>query len=62
MADPVVHVSRLTKVFRVPEREAGVRAALRSLVRRKTRDVQAVDAISFDIQGGEIVGFLGPNG
>ena len=29
---PVVHVSKLTKVFKVPEREAGLRASLRSLV------------------------------
>ena len=43
----VVHVSELTKIFKVPEREAGVRAAAKSLVRRKTRDVQAVDTISF---------------
>ena len=50
------------KVFRVPEREAGLRAALRSVVRRKTRDVRAVDGISFAIQPGEVVGFLGPNG
>jgi viologen exporter family transport system ATP-binding protein len=58
----VVHVSELTKIFKVPEREAGVRAAAKSLVRRKTRDVRAVDTISFEIGPGEVVGFLGPNG
>jgi ABC-2 type transport system ATP-binding protein len=58
----VVHVDGLTKVFNVPEREAGLRAAAKSLVRRKTRDVRAVDAVSFEIAPGEIVGFLGPNG
>jgi ABC-2 type transport system ATP-binding protein len=58
----VVHVSELTKIFKVPEREAGVRAAAKSLIRRKTRDVRAVDTISFDIRPGEVVGFLGPNG
>jgi ABC-2 type transport system ATP-binding protein len=62
LPDPVVHVSDLTKVFQVPEREAGLGAAAKSLFRRKTRDVRAVDAISFEIQPGEVVGFLGPNG
>jgi ABC-2 type transport system ATP-binding protein len=59
---PVVDVSALTKVFRVPEREAGLRASIGAFVRRRTRDVRAVDAVSFDIQPGEVVGFLGPNG
>ncbi len=59
---PVIHVADLRKTFVVPVREAGLRAAMRSLFRRKTREVRAVDGISFDIAAGEVVGFLGPNG
>jgi ABC-2 type transport system ATP-binding protein len=62
LSESVVHVNELTKVFKVPEREPGLRAAAKALIRRTTRDVHAVEAISFDIEPGEVVGFLGPNG
>jgi len=62
LSESVVHVNELTKVFKVPEREPGLRAAAKALIRRQTRDVHAVEAISFDIEPGEVVGFLGPNG
>ena len=58
----IVEVRDLRKTFKVPVREAGLRAAVRALFHRKTRDVDAVDGISFHIGSGEIVGFLGPNG
>ncbi|MFO7573158.1 MAG: ATP-binding cassette domain-containing protein [Gaiellaceae bacterium] len=62
MSEAAVLVRDLEKVFHVPEREPGLRAATKSLVRRRTREIRAVDSISFDIAPGEIVGFLGPNG
>jgi ABC-2 type transport system ATP-binding protein len=62
LPESVVHVNELTKIFKVPEREPGLRAAAKALIRRKTREVHAVEAISFNIEPGEVVGFLGPNG
>ncbi|HUF38255.1 MAG TPA: ATP-binding cassette domain-containing protein [Anaerolineales bacterium] len=62
MATPVIAVNHLAKHFKVPEREAGLKASTRALFKRSHRIVKAVDAISFEIQPGEVVGFLGPNG
>ena len=62
MSEPAIRVDRLSKAYRVPVRGAGLGAALRSLVRRETRDVDAVRDISFELAKGEVVGFLGPNG
>jgi ABC-2 type transport system ATP-binding protein len=57
-----VRVADLRKSFSVPERDPGLWAAARSLVRRKSREVRAVDGVTFDVAAGEVVGFLGPNG
>lgn len=58
----VVEVDRLTMTYRVPLREAGLRAALASLVHRRYREVHAVRAISFAVDSHELIGFIGPNG
>lgn len=62
MPTAAIHIHDLCKSYTVSEREAGLSAALRSLVKRKSREVKAVDHITFDVQQGELIGFLGPNG
>jgi ABC-2 type transport system ATP-binding protein len=57
-----ITIEGLSKTYRVPEREGGLGAAVRSFFRRKYSDVEAVKEVSFRIAPGEIVGFLGPNG
>jgi len=58
----VIAVEHLTKEYRVHRRDPGLRAALRSLVRRRMETVRAVDDVTFEVAAGERVGFLGPNG
>jgi ABC-2 type transport system ATP-binding protein len=57
-----VDVRGLTRTFKVPVREAGLRAAAKALVRRTYTHVPAVADVTFAVEPGEIVGFLGPNG
>lgn len=59
---PVIRIEHLKKYYQVHHKEPGITGSLMSFVRRKYRDVKAVDDISFGIDAGEIVGFLGPNG
>lgn len=62
MPDFAIFLQELRKTYTISERDAGLQAALRSLVRRKTRAIHAVDGISFEVPPGQVVGFLGPNG
>lgn len=59
---PSVVVEDLSMTYRVPVRQAGLMAALRSVARRRYRDVHAVSHVSFEVSPGEVVGFIGPNG
>jgi ABC-2 type transport system ATP-binding protein len=52
----------LSKTYRISEKQPGLAGTIQHLLRRRHRDVLAVDGISFTIEPGEIVGFLGPNG
>ena len=62
MIAPLIDVVALTREFQVTDRDPGFRSAMRSVVRRQYRTITAVDAITFAIRAGDVVGFLGPNG
>ena len=62
MSQEIIQVNQLSKTYKVPEREGGFGAAVRSFFKRKYKDVNAVQKVDFKIELGEIVGFLGPNG
>ena len=60
MAD--IRVVDLCKSYRVAVKGPGLGGALRHLVRREHREIQAVQSVSFEVGSGEVVGFLGANG
>ena len=57
-----IEVQGLTKTFRTYKKEPGFAGALRGLVRRKFEHTTAVRDVSFKVEAGELVGFLGANG
>jgi ABC-2 type transport system ATP-binding protein len=59
---PALQVRGLTKSYQVFRRGSTLRAALASLLHRKTETLTAVDRVEFSLEAGEMVGFLGPNG
>jgi ABC-2 type transport system ATP-binding protein len=59
---PVIEAHGLAKTYRVHQKQSGLWGAVRGLLRRRYKEVKAVDGVSFAIEPGEIVAFLGPNG
>jgi ABC-2 type transport system ATP-binding protein len=59
---PQILVDGLSKRFRVAVRDPGMAGALRGLLRRRTREILALDGVSFSLERGELLGLIGPNG
>jgi ABC-2 type transport system ATP-binding protein len=59
---PLIEVQHLSKVFKSYERKEGVWGGIQNLFVRNARAIKAVDDISFNIEEGEMVGYIGANG
>jgi ABC-2 type transport system ATP-binding protein len=59
---PIIRVRDLVKEFRTPKRQPGLGGSVRTLFTREQKIVRAVDGVSFDLEEGELVGYLGRNG
>lgn len=58
----IISVKNLSKTFKKPIRDEGLKGMIKALFSRKYEEVKAVDDISFDIEEGEIIGYIGANG
>lgn len=58
----IIKVENLTKVFKKPIRGEGVSGMIKALFSRSYEEIKAVDGVSFEIEEGEIVGYIGANG
>ncbi|MEB3278227.1 MAG: ATP-binding cassette domain-containing protein [Lyngbya sp.] len=58
----IIVAQQLSKVYPVAIKEPGLKGTLRHFFRRTYRQVQAVREVSFTLETGEVVGFLGANG
>ena len=58
----IIQVDHLSKVFRLNQKDPGLAGAIKALVRPRHIDKPAVDGISFTVEPGEVVGYIGVNG
>ncbi len=58
----IIEIENLSKSYRVYQKREGLMAAIRGLVHREYRQVDAVRGIDLKVEQGEFVAFLGPNG
>ena len=59
---PQILVEELSKTYRIAERDPGAMGAIKGLFRRRWRTVEALSGVSFQMDQGELVGLIGPNG
>lgn len=58
----IITVENLSRVFKKANRGEGLTGMIKTLFSRKYEELKAVDNISFNIEQGEIVGYIGANG
>ena len=58
----MIQIEHISKTYKVPIREGGIKEAIRALYNRQYQIIKALDDISYTIPKGQIVGYIGPNG
>ena len=57
-----IQVENVVKDYKINSKEQGLKGSVKGLFTREKKIVRAVDNISFSIEEGECVGFIGGNG
>lgn len=57
-----IYTEDLTKVFQISKKDPGVMGAVKALFRPRYEEKVAVDSVTFSIEPGEMVGYIGVNG
>ena len=58
----LIEVKDLVKNYKIIEKEDGLRGYLKNLIKPKYKEFTAVNNINFNINEGELVGYIGENG
>ena len=58
----IIEVKNLVKIYKTIEKEDGLIGYFKNLVKPKYKEFQAVKSVNFNIEEGELVGYIGENG
>ena len=58
----IIEVNNLVKKYRIIEKEEGIKGYFKHLIKPKYKEFNAVNGINFNIEDGELVGYIGENG
>ena len=59
---PIIEVKDLVKTYKIIEKEDGIKGYFKNLIKPKYNEITAVNGINFNIEEGELVGYIGENG
>ncbi len=58
----VIEIKKLSKTFKIKEKEKGFVGSLKSIIKPKYKIKKAVNNLSLTVEKGEVIAFIGPNG
>ena len=62
MGEKIIQVANLSKSFDISLKSHGIKGTLKHFLKRETKSIEVIKNINFEINKGEIIGFLGANG